>query len=109
VRLYLHALKRFEGHAGLGGGFCGLHGVFGHRQFLRDSGHGQTCVDHLRDAACTLGVGQVALLVVGDYLVHDSVDGFGGGICCRGGGHVDRHGAQADFAGRHGATLPVVL
>ena len=46
-------------------------------------------------------------MVVGDHLVHDTVDRFGGGIGGRGGQRVDRHGAQTELAGRHGAARPV--
>jgi hypothetical protein len=52
---------------------------------FRDLRHGQTGVDHLLDPARTLGVGEIALAVVGDDLVHDPVDRFGGGISGRGG------------------------
>ena len=76
---------------------------------FRNLRHGQTCVDHLLDAPRALRVAQVALLVVGDDLVHDAVDRLGGGICCRRGEDVDRNRGQTDFARRDGSTLPVVL
>jgi hypothetical protein len=69
--------------------------------------HGQTCVDHLLDATRALRVAQVALLVVGDDLVHDAVDRLGAGICCRRGEDVDGNRGQTDFARRDGSTLPV--
>jgi len=74
---------------------------------FRDLRHRQTGVDHLLDAPRALSVAQVALLVVGDHLVHDAVDRLGGGICCRRGEDVDRNRGQTDFARRDGSTLPV--
>jgi hypothetical protein len=54
-----------------------------------------------------LSVGQLALVVVGDDLVHDPVDGLSGRVCCSGWQHVHRHRAQPELAGRHGAALTV--
>jgi hypothetical protein len=102
----LPAFERFQRHAGLGGGLGGRHGILAHRQ-LGHPRHGQTCVDHLLDAPRALRVAEVALLVVGDDLVHDAVDRLGGGICCRRGEDVDRNRGQTDFARRDGSTLPV--
>jgi hypothetical protein len=74
---------------------------------FRDLRHGQTRVDHLLDPPRTLGVGEIALVIIGYHLVHDPVDRFGGAISGRGGQHVDRHGAQTELAGSHDAPLPV--
>src|ERR1700694_3220363 len=48
-----------------------------------------------------------SFLIVGDDLVHDAFDGFGGVVGCVGGQDVDRHGGQADLAGSEGTALAV--
>lgn len=52
-------------------------------------GHRESRIDHLLDAACPLGIGEVILLIVGDDLVHEALDGVVG---CGGRQHVDRDG-----------------
>ena len=103
----LAARQRVHGGGRLRGGVCGLYGVFADGQLLGHPGHRHSRVDHLLDAACPLGVGEVLLLIVSDDLVHDAVDSLLAGIAGCGRQHIDRNAGQPDFAGGKGAPLAV--
>ena len=92
---------------GLRGGVGGLYGVLGDGQPLGHLGHRHPCVDHLLDAACPLGVGEVLLWSFSTICCTTRSTGCAGFIAGGGGQHIDRDAGQSGFAGGKGAPLPV--